>query len=156
MSSSTRAAPATTGTSLASARSVMTRSRSRRRALMVTAVLTVGSFALFVDLLLAGHTVGEEIWGPVTALAGTVVGLLSLAYLAMSGRSRVARLALYALWVMVAFFGFGGYNDHRLPRPADTITDQRERPPLAPLAFTGIAIAGAVALRSGSKSPKGE
>jgi peptidoglycan/LPS O-acetylase OafA/YrhL len=151
MSSSTRAVPATTGTSLASARSVMTRSRVRRRALMLTAALTVGSFALFVDLLMAGHTVGEEVWGPVTAIAGTVVGLLSLAYLAMGGRRRAARILLYALWAVVAFFGFGGYNDHRLPRPADTITDQRERPPLAPLAFTGIAIVGAFALRSGSK-----
>jgi len=156
MSSSMRAAPTTAGITLEPARFSETRARTRRRALMVMAGITVGSLALLVDLLLVGHTVGEEIWGPVTAVAGTVVGLLSLAYLAMSGRSRVARLALYALWVMVAFFGFGGYNDHRLPRPADTITDQRERPPLAPLAFTGIAIAGAVALRSGSKSPKGE
>jgi len=151
MSSSTRAAPATAGTPLAPARSGETRARTHRRALMVTAGITVGSFALFVDLLLAGHTVGEEIWGPVTAITGTVVGLLSLAYLAMGGRSRVARIPLYALWAMVAFFGFGGYNDHRLPRSADTITDQRERPPLAPLAFTGLGIAGAVALRNGSK-----
>jgi hypothetical protein len=58
---------------------------------------------------------------------------------------------LYALWGLVAFFGFGGYNDHRLPRAADTIAAQRERPPLAPLAFTGLAIAGAMALRSASK-----
>lgn len=149
--SSTRAAPATAGATLAPARSAETRARTRRRALMVTAGITLGSFALFVDLLLAGHTVGEELWGPVTAVAGTVVGLLSLAYLAMGGRNRMARFGLYALWAMVAFFGFGGYNDHRLPRPADTITDQRERPPLAPLAFTGLAIIGAVALRSGSK-----
>ena len=151
MSSSTRAAPATAGTVLTPARSVGTRPRTSRRALMVTAGITAGSFALFVDLLLAGHTVGEEIWGPVTAIAGTAVGLLSLAYLAVRGRSRVARIVLYALWAMVAFFGFGGYNDHRLPRPADTVTDQRERPPLAPLAFTGLAIVGAVALRQGSK-----
>jgi len=155
MSSSTRAAPAAVGTR-APSRSGETRARTRRRALIVMAGITVGSLALLVDLLLAGHTVGEEIWGPVTALAGTVVGLLSLAYLAMGGRSRVARIVLYTLWAMVAFFGIGGYNDHRLPRPADTITDQRERPPLAPLAFTGIAIVGAVALRSGSKTPKGE
>ena len=74
----------------------------------------------------------------------------------MRGRSRAARIVLYALWVLVAFFGYGGYNDHRLPRPADTITDQRQRPPLAPLVFTGLGIAGAVALRSGSKAPKGE
>ena len=151
MSSSTRAAPVTADTTFAPARFDETRARTRRRALMITAGITVGSLALFVDLLLVGHTVGEEIWGPVTAIAGTVVGILSLAYMAMGGRSRVARIVLYALWAMVAFFGFGGYNDHRLPRPADTITDQRERPPLAPLAFTGIAMVGAVALRNGSK-----
>ena len=113
--------------------------------------ITVAAAALFVDLILVGHTVGEELWGPVTAMAGTVVGALSLAYLVMGMRSRAARIVLYGLWVMVAFFGVGGFNDHRLPRSADTITDQRERPPFAPLVFTGMAIAGAVALRSGSK-----
>lgn len=156
MSSSTRAAPATAGTPLAPARPAAPRSRARRRALIVTAGITVGSFALLVDLLLVGHTVGEELWGPVTALSATATGLLSLGYLATGGRSRVARFVLYALWGMVAFFGYGGYNDHRLPRPADTITDQRERPPLAPLVFTGLGIAGAVFLRSGSKTSKGE
>jgi hypothetical protein len=151
MSSSTHAAPVTAGVTLGPAPSGGARARSRRRALTVMAGITVGSVALFGDLLLVGHTVGEEIWGPVTALAGSVVGFASLAYLAKRGRSRVARLVLYALWATVALFGFGGYNDHRLPRPADTLVDQRERPPLAPLAFTGLAIAGAVALRSGSK-----
>ena len=75
----------------------------------------------------------------------------SLAYLVMGLRSRAARVVLYGLWVMVAVFGVGGFNDHRLPRPADTITDQRERPPYAPLVFTGLAIAGIASLRSGSK-----
>lgn len=151
MFSPTGAAPAAPTVTLASPGTAAARSRSRRRAVMVTAGVAVASFALFVDLLLAGHTVGEEIWGPVTAVAGTVVGLLSLAYLVTRGRSRAARIVLYALWVLVAFFGFGGYNDHRLPRPADTITDERERPPLAPLSFTGLAVVGALALRSGSK-----
>jgi hypothetical protein len=151
MSSTIRAVPAAAGVTITPGGSDAVRARSRRRATMVIAGITLASFALFVDLLLAGHTIGEEIWGPVTAVAGTVVGLLSLAYLAMSGRRRIARIGLYALWALVALFGFGGYNDHRLPRPVDTITDQRERPPLAPLTFTGLAIAGAVALRSGSK-----
>lgn len=151
MSTSTRAAPAATVAALAPARFVETRARTRRRAMMVTTGITIASLALLVDLLAAGHMVGEEIWGPVTAIAGASVGLLSLAYLAMGGRNRLARIVLYALWVLVASLGFGGYNDHRLPRPADTITDQRERPPLAPLAFTTLAIVGAVALRNGTK-----
>jgi hypothetical protein len=151
MSSTTQAVPGTARAALATARPAERRARTRRRAQVALAGLTVGSLALLVDLLLAGHTVGEEIWGPVTALAATVTGTLSLVYVAVAARSRAARLVLYSLWVLVGFFGFGGYNDHRLPRPVDTITDQRERPPLAPLAFTAMAVAGAVALRSGSK-----
>lgn len=153
MSTWTRSVPASAGPVATPAGSIGTRgrARARRRSLIVTAGITVASLALLVDLLLVGHTVGEEIWGPVTAAAATAVGLLSLAYLATGSRRRAARFTLYALWIMVGFFGFGGYNDHRVPRPADTITDQRERPPLAPLAFTGIAVVGALALRSGSK-----
>jgi len=151
MSSATRTASATTGIGGVPAPADVTRARTRRRAIRVTAGITIGSLALLVDLLLVGHTVGEEIWGPVTAAVTAGVGLLSLMFLAVRGRSRLARILLYALWVFVAFLGFGGYNDHRLPRPADTIADQRERPPLAPLVFTGLGIAGAVVLRSGSK-----
>jgi hypothetical protein len=151
MATSTRAAPIDTRGDRVPAGFGEARSRSRRRALLATAGITLGSLALLADLFLAGHTVGEEIWGPITAATGTAVGLLSLTFLAMGSRRRVARLVLYALWALVGFFGLGGYNDHRLPQPADTVADQRERPPLAPLAFTGLAIAGAVALRSGSK-----
>ena len=151
MSTPTRAAPATAGAGLTPTTSGATRGRARRRATYATAGVSIASFALLVDLLLVGHTTGEEIWGPLTAASGTAVGMLSLAYLAVGGRNRAARFLLYGLWVMVAFFGFGGYNDHRLPRTADTITDQRERPPLAPLVFTGLGIAGAVVLRYGSK-----
>jgi len=151
MSSSTRPAVATTRIGGVPARAEATRARTRRRAIAFTAGIAILSVGLLVDLLLVGHTAGEEIWGPVTAAVTAGVGLLSLVFLAARGRSRMARMFLYALWVFVAFLGFGGYNDHRLPRPADTITDQRERPPLAPLVFTGLGIAGAVVLRSGSK-----
>ncbi len=155
MSTFARATAALAGSRSTAAAPDETRDRARRRAMRVTAGITIVSLALLADLLLVGHTTGEEIWGPVTAALSFVVGGLSLAYLATSRRSRLARYALYAIFATVAFFGFGGYNDHRLPRPADTITDQRERPPLAPLAFTGLGIAGAVALRSGSKAAKG-
>lgn len=151
MSTPIRAVPATAGTRLVPTPSGVARDRARHRALVATAAITVGALALLGDLILVGHTTGEEIWGPVVAASASAVGILSLAYLALRGRSRAARLLLYGLWVMVAFFGYGGYNDHRLPRPADTVTDQRERPPLAPLVFTGLGVAGALVLRSGSK-----
>jgi hypothetical protein len=85
-----------------------------------------------------------------TAFGGALVGLLSLAFLFRRGRNRVARIGLIALWLTIAFFGFGGFNSHRLP-VAEGVSDQRPRPPLAPLIFTGFGIAGAFAVRSGSK-----
>jgi hypothetical protein len=124
--------------------------KARQRAMRVIGVATIASLALLVDLLVVGHTSGEEIWGLVTAAGAAVVGALSYAYLAVGARSFAGRLALYALWATVAFFGFGGYNSHRLPVPAGTV-EERERPPLAPLVFTVIGVAGAVSLRSGAK-----
>jgi len=156
MSTSAEAVPATRRLHPEGARSGAARDKARRRALYWTGAIALTSLALLVDLLLVNHTTGEEIWGPITAASALLVGVLSFAYLATRSRSRAARFLLYALWAMVAFFGYGGYNDHRLPRPADTITDQRERPPLAPLSFTALGIAGAVVLRNGSKTPKGQ
>jgi drug/metabolite transporter (DMT)-like permease len=112
--------------------------------------VTLGCLGLLGDLLLVGHTRGEEIWGVATALIGALVGVLSLAFLIRRSRNRVARIGLVALWLTVAFFGFGGYNSHRLPLP-DGMSEERPRPPLAPLIFTGFGIAGALAVRSGSK-----
>jgi peptidoglycan/LPS O-acetylase OafA/YrhL len=123
---------------------------SRRRAVTVTGVVTLGSLGLLGDLLFVGHTSGEEIWGVATALSAVLIGVLSLAFLIKRSRNRVARIGLITLWLTVAFFGFGGYNSHRLPLP-EGVSDQRPRPPLAPLIFTGFGIAGALVVRSGSK-----
>ena len=121
-----------------------------RRPLLVISVVTVGCVALLGDLVIVGHTSGEEIWGVLTAAGGSVIGVGSLLFLRSNSRNRGARIGLIALWLTVAFFGFGGYNSHRLPLPEGT-SDQRPRPPLAPLIFTGFGIAGALAVRSGSK-----
>lgn len=120
----------------------------RRRAVLVITVVTLGCLGLLGDLLVVGHTTGEEIWGVVTALSGVLIGVLSLVFLIRRSRNRAARIGLVALWLTVAFLGFGGYNSHRLPVP-EGMSEQRPRPPLAPLIFTGFGIAGA--LRSGSK-----
>ena len=123
---------------------------SRGRALLAIALVTLGSLGLLGDLLLVGHTSGEEIWGVATALGGVLVGVLSLIFLFRRGRNRLARIGLIALWLTIAFFGIGGYNSHRLPLPEGT-TDQRPRPPLSPLIFTGLGVVGALTVRSGSK-----
>ena len=124
--------------------------RAHGRAVKAIAVVAISCVGLLVDLLLVGHTSGKEIWGPVTAASGTVVGVLSLAYLVHRGRNRAARITLYALWVMVAMFGLVGLNSHRLPVPPDVV-DSRSRPPLAPLVFTGLGLAGALVLRYDAK-----
>ena len=150
MATFTRATPAIAA-DRSSLAGLAPRDRARRRAMRVTAAISIASLGLLVDLLLVGHTTGEEIWGPITAALAASTAGLSLVFLAVRGRNRAIRIGLIAFWLTVAFFGFGGYNDHRLARPADTVTDQRERPPLAPLVFTGMGIAGAVVLRSGTK-----
>ena len=150
MSTLSPSTPASAALRGASASSVAARERRRRRAMAVTAIGSLVSLGLLVDLLLVGHTNGEQIWGPVTAALAAVVGALSLTFLVVRGRNRGARIALIALWLTVAFFGFGGYNSHRLPFTEGTV-DSRPRPPLAPLVFTGIGIAGAHSLRSGTK-----
>ncbi len=124
--------------------------RARRRAMVATAVMALVSLGLVFDLLLVGHTIGEEIWGPITAAMAATTAALSFVFLAIRGRNRLARYGLIALWLTVAFFGFGGYNSHRLALPEGTV-DTRPRPPLAPLMFTGMGIAGAVLTRAGSK-----
>lgn len=127
-----------------------THDRARRRAIIATAAITAAAIYLFADLLLAGHTRGGQIWGPITAATATLTGVLSLAFMARRGRSRAARIGLIALWLTVAFLGFGGYNDHRLP-VREGSADTRPRPPLAPLVFTGMGLAGTVVLRTGTR-----
>ncbi len=150
MSSISQANPVTAGARATPATSDAARDRARRRAMRITTGITIVSLALLVDLLLVNHTTGEEIWGPITAAMTALTAGLSLVFLAVRGRSRLARFALYALFATVAFFGFGGYNSHRLAGPEGTV-DSRPRPPLAPLMFTGMGIVGAVILRSGTK-----
>jgi hypothetical protein len=154
MSTSSRVSPAVAGAHAAPVRSAPTIDRARRRALVVTSVITLAAVGLFADLLLVGHTSGEELWGPITAVATAVVGSLSLVFLAARGHNRAVRIGLIAGWLTIAFFGFGGYNSHRLPLPDGTV-DSRPRPPLAPLIFTGMGIVGAFSLRSGTNGKGG-
>ena len=150
MSTPTSATPALTGTRLPPVRSDAVFDGSRRRALIATAVVTLASVVLLADLFLVGHTNGEEVWGLITAASAVLIGLLSLAFVAVHGRNRVARGGLIVLWLTVAFLGIGGYNSHRLALPEGTV-DPRPRPPLAPLVFTGLGIAGAISLRTATR-----
>lgn len=154
MTTTTRTARERTAASRDHAGLAAARDRARRRALYITTVITIGSLVLLGDLLLVNHTNGKELVGPATAAGGVVVGLLSLAYLAHRSRSKAARFTLYTLWAGIAFLGLMGFNSHRAPVTAASV-DQRQRPPLAPLVFTSLGVAGVVVLRSGTKSQKG-
>ena len=153
MSTISHATPAAAGARAAPRASDATGDRARRRAMYVTGAITVASLALLADLLLVRHTTGGEVWGPITASLAVLTGALSVGFIAVRGGHRAARIGLIALWLTVAFFGFGGYNEHRAATRADSV-DQRPRPPLAPLVFTGMGLAGAVVLRSGTKGNK--
>jgi hypothetical protein len=153
MSTRIETTPARAGSNLSVAAPADDVDRRRGRALKVTAAVTIGSVALLVDLLLVGHTKGGEIWGLLTAVSASISGVLSLLYLARRGHNRAARLTLIGLWAMVAFFGFGGYNDHRAPVRAESV-DARPRPPLAPLTFTAFGIAGGAALHYVTRKAK--
>jgi hypothetical protein len=126
------------------------RSRHRRRALIVTAILAIASVGMLADLVLVGHTDGERMWGPIVAALSALVAVAALVSIAIGSRGRFTRLVLYALFVLVAVAGVAGFNDHRRAGAGEAV-GSRGAPPLAPLVFTGFGIAGALALRFGSK-----
>jgi hypothetical protein len=130
--------------------STTARDRARRRALRVLTGITLVSLAMLAYLVLRGHTVGEQVWGPITAAGAAIVAVASLAFLAVRGRSRAAKLALAAAWLSIAVAGFGGYQSHRLAG-APVVDGVREGPPVAPLMFVGLAVAATVSIRAGSK-----
>ena len=135
-----------------------TRGARQRLATMATAVVALSTVWLLVRLLASHHTIGPEMGGVVVAIAGVGVGILSLAFLAAPRRTRVIRAVLLLLWLGVALGGIGGYFDHgRRPRPGRApFADPRPRPPLAPLTFTALGIAGGAALLVGSRQAQSE
>jgi peptidoglycan/LPS O-acetylase OafA/YrhL len=122
--------------------------RARRRATWFTALITVISVWEAADLLMMGHTKGWAIFGPVTAALAAVAGVVSLAYLTMRARRRVATIGLVALWLFVALAGYEGFSAHR---HAITLGADTQPPAVAPLLFTALGIAGATVLRYGTK-----
>jgi hypothetical protein len=122
----------------------------RRLPLIVTAAVTAGCLAVLALLLSIGHTTGGEIDGPTVAGLGLLTGVLSLGFLAVPGRHRIALGVLVVLWISVALGGIGGYADHAIAVTSAS-ADQRARLPLAPLIFTVFGIAGAATLIVGGR-----
>jgi hypothetical protein len=111
----------------------------------VTLAATIACIVLLGVFLLRGHTVGGELLGPVTAVAGIAAGGLSLAAGGAMGR-RSLLITIVTLWAAVVLFGVAGTIDHTKPVRPEYV-DQRPRPAYVPLVFSligGAAIAAAV------------
>jgi hypothetical protein len=110
---------------------------------LVAAGAAVASAGLLA-VLMADHTIGGEIDGVIVAGIAVVTGIAGVVSLVRGGTRR--RWVL-AAWLVVAAGGVMGYLDHDAPpHPGRPILDERPRPPLAPLVFTVIGLAGAATL----------
>lgn len=123
----------------------------RRVAALGTAVVTVACLMLLGLFLEGRHTAGGEIVGVIAAGGGVAISVLSLVHICLSRDHRLARVLLMVLWLVLAVGGIGGLIDHAEPVVPGQSIDQRPRPPLAPLVFTGLALLGATALGVGSR-----
>lgn len=127
----------------------------RWASVVLTAFLSVGCLIVLLLLLSVRHSTGGEIDGIAVAALGVGTGVFSLVLLSLPGRHRIALGILVALWVGVALGGISGYSNHA-KAISSTSADQRARPPLAPLIFTGFGIAGAAALVVGGRRSRPE
>jgi hypothetical protein len=130
------------------------RLRHQRDVVIATTIVTVGCAAVLLLLLSVNHTTGGEVDGPSVAGYGIVVGLLSLTFLLVAGRHRLAFGILVVLWILLAVSGVDGYAEHA-KAVTSASADQRQRPALAPLVFTGFGIIGGGALVVGYRRTRG-
>lgn len=108
-----------------------------------SAVLTLASAGLLA-VLAANHTIGGEIDGVFVAGIAVATGIAGVISLARGG---TRRRWVIAAWLVVAAGGVMGYIDHDAPpHSGRPVLDDRHRPPMAPLVFTVIGIAGAATL----------
>lgn len=100
--------------------------------------------AVLLAILVADHMTGSEVEGVVVAAIAVIVGVAGIVSLMKGG---AGRRVVIGLWLLVALGGGIGYLDHgSLPKPGHPVLDDRPRPPLAPLVFTVIGLAGAASL----------
>jgi len=117
----------------------------RALAVSVTAIVTAICLLVLLFMLADRHTTGGEIDGVIVAGLGVLTGILSLAFLGGTGRSRGALGILVVLWLAVAIGGLSGYHDHSLAVTAAS-ADLRARPSFAPLLFSVLGLIGGAAL----------
>jgi len=124
--------------------SAVARAHTRRRAATIGALAVVAWSIIELVSLAWRHTVGPELYG--VLVAAVAVGAAVLGLVALRSSRRRGRLAILALvvWAVVAIGGIGGVAAHMIGPSGHGPADPRPRPPLAPLAFTAMGVAGAL------------
>ena len=126
--------------------------RIRRRVSVLVAIGVLGWSIVEVFSLLSRHTTGPEMYGVFVAVLAVAASVLGLALLGSNRRRPWATIALLLLWGAVALGGVAGSVAHIVgPVQGHGPIDLRPRPPLAPLVFTLLGLAGGAALWFGQR-----
>jgi hypothetical protein len=147
---------------------------------LVSVFVLIGCLMLFAEMMIGGHNRGEARIGIIFAILGMAVSAASAAIVVFRIRvGNVIRGVVVAAWLALAVGGLIGTWDHvrgegeddgRIGRPEAALTTTRstwqpaasereeggresddKRPPMAPLAFTGLGLLGALAFVLGTE-----
>ena len=126
--------------------------RTRRRVLILAAIVVLGWSIVELVSLLSRHTTGPELYGVGVAGLAVLAGVLNLALLRSEQRRLWATVAVLVLWGLVALGGIAGTVAHVIgPVAGHGPIDLRPRPIAAPLIFTLLGLAGGAALWFGQR-----
>lgn len=125
----------------------------RERTLAILLLLLVGGFIMVIlELVITGHTEGNQLVGVVASVLGAV-----LTAAAFFVNKRIAMWLAVAL-VVVSLSGLAGVGQHYLNRPtaiaASLEPGEAAPPPLAPLSLSGLALMAAVVIVARTPDPQ--
>jgi hypothetical protein len=101
--------------------------------------MAIASGSLLALMVLRGHDIGGEIWGPIAGVMAVSASILTFAVHRSSGR--VGRTAIALPWIVVIVLGVAGTLEHADP-VLPGFLDQRTRPPLVPLVYSMLGVVG--------------
>ena len=137
--------------------SIAQRRSTRRRAALLAAIALQAWSIVELGSLLLRHTTGPEVYGVLVAALAVGAGAATLVLLAPARRRAVALIGALALWTVVGLGGLAGVAAHAIgTTPEHGPVDPRPRPLLAPLAFTGMGVAGVLTVILGYRAGIGQ
>lgn len=126
---------------------------ARQRAALIASTALLIWAAIELVGLLQRHTTGPEIYGLMVAALAVVAAAGNLWLLRSSDRRTWYVIALAIAWAVIALGGIAGVVAHIVgPVAGHGPVDIRPRPISAPLVFTAMGAAGALALRLGRRA----